>query len=120
MQKTLFSALMIALLIVTLLTGCAANSVEQPAIPTQPPTQAQEKNPPATEPQRLTREEAISIALGDAGLTQDQITGLRAEFDYEDGVPEYEVEFRHGGYEYDYKIHAETGVIRFRDKDRID
>ena len=88
--------------------------------PSEPPVQVQEENPNPTEPQRLTKEEAISIALADAGLGQDQVTGLRVEFDYDGGVPEYEVDFRHGGYEYDYEIHAETGAIRSRDKDRED
>lgn len=88
--------------------------------PSEPPAQVQEENPNPTELQRLTKEEAISIALADAGLGQDQVTGLRVEFDYDGGVPEYEVDFRHGGYEYDYEIHAETGAIRTRDKDRED
>ena len=187
MRKPLLAALMIALLIMTLLAGCAASAAEQPFIPTQAsgaapsPTLPERITAEAAEdialahagisredlsylrtefdydrgiaeyeiefyhdgweydyeiqavtgeilkakaeppkPQRLTKEEAISIALADAGLGQDQVTGLRVEFDYDGGVPEYEVDFRHGGYEYDYEIHAETGAIRSRDKDRED
>lgn len=88
--------------------------------PTDAPTQPREEAPAATEAGKLTREEAIAIALADAGLTQDQVTGLRADLDCDDGVPEYEVDFRHGGYAYDYEIHAETGAILARDKDRED
>lgn len=71
-------------------------------------------------PERLTEAEATDIALKDAGLTKDQVTRLRAEFDYDDGRPEYEVDFHHDGWEYDYEIHAETGKILSRDKDRED
>lgn len=83
-------------------------------IPTEAPAPAAAPSP---ETNRLTKEEAIAIALKDAGLTQDQVMGLRAEFDYDDGRPEYDVDFRQGHYEYDYEIHAETGRILSRDKD---
>ena len=41
----------------------------------------------------------------------NQVTRLRAELDYDRKLPDYEVEFFYDGYEYDYKIHAETGEI---------
>lgn len=66
---------------------------------------------------RLTDEEARDIALRHAGLTADAVKGLRVEFDYDDGRPEYEVDFRSDGYEYDYEIHAETGEIIDWDKE---
>ena len=65
----------------------------------------------------LSREEAIAIALKNAGLEESQVTRLKAEFDYDDGRPEYDVEFRHDGWEYDYEIHAESGKILRSDKD---
>ena len=68
----------------------------------------------------ISKDQATAIALEDAGFTADQVTRLRAEFDYDDGRPEYEVEFHQGGYEYDYEIHAESGKIISRDKDRND
>ena len=46
------------------------------------------------------------------------MTRLRTEFDFDEGRPEYEVDFHHDGWEYDYEIHAETGKILSRDKDR--
>ena len=69
---------------------------------------------------RLTKEEARDIALKHAGLSAEAVRGLRVEFDYDDGRPEYDVEFHQGGYEYDYEIHAETGNILSWDKDRDD
>lgn len=70
-----------------------------------------------TAPELISKEEAISIALTHAGFTQEQVTRLRTEFDYDDGVPEYEVDFYADGTEYDYEIHARTGEIRRWDKD---
>ncbi len=42
------------------------------------------------------------------------------EPEYDDGVPEYEVDFHHGEWEYEYEIHAETGEILHSDKDQDD
>lgn len=83
-------------------------------------TQPAETKPAETtprEPDTLTRDEAMAIALNHAGLTAGQVTGLRAGRDYDDGVPVYEVEFREGRWEYDYEIHAQTGRILSFDKD---
>ena len=79
--------------------------------------------PPATQAateSRLTPEEAEAIALNHAGVTRDDVSYLRTEFDFDEGRPEYEVDFHHDGWEYDYEIHAETGKILSRDKDRED
>lgn len=135
MKPRSFAALLLAALI---LSGCSAAAaapaptqpvltvIEEPAPVSAPvPRTASPTAPPSpteapTDPARITKEEAIDIALKDAGFTADQVNGLHAEFDYDDGRPEYEVEFRQGGYEYDYEIHAETGTILHRDKDRED
>lgn len=75
---------------------------------------------PAQPANRLTGEEARDIALRHAGLSANDVRGLRVEFDYDDGRPEYDVDFRSGGYEYDYEIHAETGDIITWDKELDD
>ena len=88
-----------------------------------PPKQAKksaETAPAETKPaetKKISASEAKSIALAHAGLTADQVKGLRAEYDRDDGIPEYEVEFRVGNWEYDYEIHAETGKILDWEKD---
>ena len=69
------------------------------------------------EPDTLTCDEAKAIALNHAGFTAGQVNGLRAEKDYDDGVPVYDVEFRVGQYEYDYEIHAGSGRILDWDRD---
>ena len=91
--------------------------IEREPIPAAPAPQ-----PAATEPAsaQLTKEEAIAIALKHAGLAKDQVSRLKAEFDYDDGVPEYDVDFYCDGMEYDYEIHAESGKLLSWDKDRDD
>ena len=59
----------------------------------------------------LSGEEAWSIALEHAGFTAEEVEGLRAEGEIDDGVPQYDVQFRVGYVEYEYEIHAETGEI---------
>lgn len=75
--------------------------------------------PPVTKPtpEKLTREAAIAAALEHAGLTEADVTRLKAEFDQDDRTPEWEVEFRVGRMEYEYTIHAETGAILEWDKE---
>lgn len=68
----------------------------------------------------LTAEEALTIALNHAGLTQDQIRRLERERDWDRGRPEWDIEFVSGNYEYSYEIHAETGVILEWDRERED
>ena len=95
------------------------------AAKTQKPAETQ---PQATEPsktettgeKKLSADEAKAIALNHAGLQESQVKGLRAEYDGDDRVPEWEVEFYADGLEYDYEIHAETGEIRSWEKERDD
>lgn len=133
MRIRFFAALLLAALSITIFTGCAApapqmetmeeklenrlDTMEEVIIDTLVPAAP---GPAPTEATLITKEEAIAIALKDAGFTEDQVTRLRTEFDRDDRRPEYEVAFRQGGYEYDYKIHAETGAILSKDIDRED
>ena len=94
----------------------AAGSTEPAAVPAEPaPAAAVDVTS-----SYLSREEAIAIALKDTGLEKNQVSRLKAEFDYDDGRPEYDVEFRYHIWEYEYEIHAESGKILKRDKDRDD
>ena len=56
-------------------------------------------------------EKAKSIALNHAGVSASQTTELKVERDTDDGVLEYEVEFKAGGKEYEYTIPGGTGQI---------
>ena len=68
----------------------------------------------------LTPEEAERIALERAGITADQAERLKTEFEFDDGVPQYDVEFHQGRQEYEFEIHAQNGNILSFDKDRDD
>ncbi len=65
----------------------------------------------------IGKERAKEIALADAGLSYSNVTFFRVELEWDDGKPEYEVEFYSGNKEYDYEIDAVTGTIRSRDYD---
>ena len=66
----------------------------------------------------LTRDEAISLALADAQLTEEDVYDLDAELDRERGTPVWEVDFDTRELEYSYDIHAETGEILRSDRER--
>lgn len=66
---------------------------------------------------RLTAEEATAIALAHAGVAEADAKRLRTEFDMDDGVAEWEVEFRVGAWEYEYEINANTGAILSWERD---
>ncbi len=63
-------------------------------------------------------EKAKSIALNHAGVSASQTYEMKVEQDWDDGVLEYEVEFKAGGVEYEYTIHGETGQILKYESDR--
>ena len=46
------------------------------------------------------------------------INHIKTELDRDDGETVYEIEFKHKGYEYEYKINAETGAIISKDIDK--
>ena len=94
----------------------AGSAESAPSKPTE--TKPAETQQPKTE--KLSAEDAKAIALKHAGLKASQVKGLRAEYDVDDGVPEWEVEFYEGGMEYSYEIHAESGKIRSWDKEKED
>ena len=59
----------------------------------------------------ISLEEAKSIALRDAGMTEGQVTFTKAVLDPDSGTAEYEIDFYTDTVEYDYEINASTGSI---------
>ncbi len=59
----------------------------------------------------INEDEALEIALQHAGLTEDEATFIQIEFDIDDGLAEYEVEWHIGRTEYNYTISAVDGEI---------
>lgn len=130
MKSRLIRLLLAAILVVCAMTGCqtagkvesAGQSVErgveavgdtlkQAIDPTAAAASGKYTNP------ALTWEEAQNIALKHAGFTADQVTALHTQYEIEHGVPQYDVEFQHGSWEYDYGIHADSGEILSYSKD---
>ena len=66
------------------------------------------------------REKAVQTALRHAGLSSSQVTGLEVKLDRDGGRLVYEIEFKSGGYEYEYEINASNGSIIKSEKDRDD
>jgi len=60
---------------------------------------------------------AKSIALEHAGVSESQVTFIKAYLDYENGYVVYDVEFYSGSTEYDYEIDALNGNILEFDRD---
>ena len=56
-------------------------------------------------------EKARTIALNHAGVKAADAYELEAELDHDDGVTVYEIEFKSGNMEYEYKVDAYTGAI---------
>lgn len=59
----------------------------------------------------ITQDRAKEIAFTHAGVKADDVKGLKAERERDDGVVKYEIEFYADGVEYDYEINAVTGTI---------
>ena len=65
----------------------------------------------------ITADRAKEIALANAGLSSSQVSFVKAQFDWDDGRAEYEVEFSHSFREYEYTIDAVSGQILSMDRD---
>lgn len=61
--------------------------------------------------QEIGEDEALRIALKDAGLNASDVDYSNSHLDYDDGRTVYEVDFHQGNMEYDYDIDAYTGEI---------
>ena len=63
----------------------------------------------------ITKEEAKTVALRDAGLNEAEASALRARLEFDDGRFQYEVDFYNDGTTYEYRIQAKDGDIIARD-----
>lgn len=76
-------------------------------------TTGTENSTPATNEQQLSEEEAIEIALHEAGASRDSVSQLTCHLDYDDttGEPYYEIDFMVDNKDYDFEISALDGSI---------
>ena len=61
--------------------------------------------------QYITQDEALDIALKNASLTKENIQNLEIDYDIENGVLTYDIEFIYNNNEYEYEVSAEQGII---------
>lgn len=88
------------------------------AVPTETiPAPAETVPVPAERADKLTEAQAQQIALDHLGFTADQVTRLHAKYEIDDRIPQFDVEFLQGDWEYEFEIHAENGQILSYDKD---
>lgn len=59
----------------------------------------------------ISLERAKEIALEHAGLDSDEVTFIKLNKEFDDGIQRYEIEFYSNGKEYDYEINAYNGQI---------
>ena len=69
------------------------------------------QNGAASDKAYISRESALEIAYGHAGVNAEEATMIKTEFDSEDGIMVYEIEFLAGTKEYEYDINARTGQV---------
>ena len=124
-MKKFLSAVTVLALLLVVLAGCQSSQSTQPSdsVSQQPPaTEPSAAEPAVTDPAptepavtdpatKITRDEALKIALEDAGLTKDQIHDLDIDLEKENGVLYFDVDFEVENKDYDYEIDAESGQI---------
>lgn len=130
MKIRLLSATLTLLLLVSMLAGCTAtaNIPDDTQVPLNDSPEASQINtvmPPADAslyasptPDQLMQAQAIEIALAHAGFSADEAQYLYAEYEIDDRIPQYDVQFYVKNVEYEYEIHAETGEILSYEQER--
>ena len=66
---------------------------------------------------KITIEEAKSIALKHSNLDESQVSFRKAKYEFDDGIGKYEIEFYYNNNKYEYEINAKTGDIISYDYD---
>ena len=121
------AALLIAILALSLFSGCSIHTAVQTADVLEDAVEyhaesveesieiAHTGNANLDFESLIGAEEATSIALAHAGLTHDEISLLQVEYDPDNHIPQYEVNFMSENQEYEYEIHAQMGAILSHD-----
>jgi len=127
----------ILLISLVFLIGLSACSTSPPVAPspstqtdslTEPPSttnqavgSAQSPNSSATAANYISLQQAEDIALAHAGMdaNTEHFTMLESDFDMDDGIPSYELEWLSQGNKFEYDIHAENGQILKAEKNDV-
>lgn len=92
--------------------GSAEQKAPKAEKPSEKPSAAKNYEP------TLSAQDAEKIALEHAGLSAGEVNFIRNEFEIDDGVKQYEIEFYQDRLEYEYTIHADSGDIISFEMDR--
>ncbi|HOR13843.1 MAG TPA: PepSY domain-containing protein [Clostridia bacterium] len=122
MKYPKISFVLILMLIMAILAGCATTSEIAVDKQTMKPesTALQADAPQSTQvdvKNNMSEQKAREIALSHAGLSEAGVTFIQSTLVNNDGRNEYEFEFTSAGAVYDYRIDATSGEIIAYDKD---
>ena len=92
-------------------TGVILDSERKRKSEETPDQQAATQSSLPNDSDEIGLEKAKEIALADAGFSAEQVTFKRAKREKEHGIAIYEIKFKKDGREYEYEIHAGTGVV---------
>ena len=97
------------------LTGFAKGNLPTAEKPTNPPVAENKTTASAS----VSLDEAIDIALKDAGIKrEDALFRATPSLDSDDRIKHYDIEFINNGVEYEYEISVEKGVILNAEKEQ--
>ena len=68
---------------------------------------------------KITSDKAKEIALNHANLSENQVTFIKSNIDYDDGMKVYDVSLYVNDVEYSYEINAQNGNIVSYEMDSI-
>ena len=61
----------------------------------------------------LSREQALLIALENAGYSENDVERLRVDMDRDDGLVVYEIEFNADDYKYEYEVSSDGTILSY-------
>ena len=112
--------IILAVLMAVLLAGCAREpsvQADRPAEPSAPAEQApsapadSESQAASGQAEAVGREEALAIAMENAGVPEADAYNIKAEKDEESGIPIYDIEFDTDYGDYDFEVAVADGAI---------
>ena len=112
-MKQIFSLGLTAILLIGCLTGCGGQAGDTAPGGTAPsggqtPPASSAPETPAGE---ISREEALAIALANAGVPEGDAYNVKNETDSDNGIPLYDIEFETDYGDYDFEVAIADGRI---------
>lgn len=86
-------------------------SSEAVSTPDKPAQGTSSSEPTPTSPSDISVDEAKSIALKHAGVSESAAVFIKAKLEHDDGASEYDIEFTANSTRYEYEIRASDGKI---------